>query len=340
MICALPPGKVPPHHLAALLHQHTFALPDDRVLVRPSIGEDAAVIDMGERWLVAKTDPITFATDEIGWYAVQVNANDVAAAGGTPRWFLCTLLLPPDQTDLALIDRIMGQIADACRSIGAVPCGGHTEITCGLDRPIVVGVMLGEITSGVLVRSGGVQVDDVILMTKQAAIEGTAIIAREKDGDLRPLFAEDFLTHCRHFLHQPGISVVRDAAIALQTAPLSIHAMHDPTEGGVATGLWEMAMASHVGLIVDQAAIPIADETRQLCRALNLDPLGVIASGSLLIAVAPDAAPPICAALQQAGIPCTAIARAVPPDYGLILRSEQGSLPLPRFDQDEITRLF
>ena len=200
-----PLGKLSSEHLATLLDKHTFSLPGDRILVYPGVGEDAAVIDMGERWLVAKTDPITFASDEIGWYAVNVNANDIAAAGGMPRWFLCSLLLPENKTDVDLVDRIMGQIAVACRALGVIPCGGHTEITYGLDRPIVVGVMLGEIEPGHLVRSSGVQVGDVILLTKGAAIEGTAIIAREKERELDGQFDAEFLARCQNFLHDPGI---------------------------------------------------------------------------------------------------------------------------------------
>ncbi len=334
----LPLGKLSPELLADLLDDHTFSLPGDRVLVYPGVGEDAAVIDMGERWLVAKTDPITFAADEIGWYAVHVNANDVASAGGVPRWFLSTLLLPEGRTDAALVERIMGQIASACRSLGVVPCGGHTEITYGLERPIVVGVMLGEIMPGSLVRSGGVQVGDTILLTKGVAVEGTAIIAREREDDLGSRFTDEFLDRCKGFLRVPGISVVREAQLAVGAAP--VHAMHDPTEGGVATGLWELAIASGVGLEVDVARIPVFEETRQLCQVYGLDPLGVIASGALLIAVPEAGVTPVCDALAGAGIAVAPIARAVPADRGLVMITPHGVLPLPRFDQDEIARLF
>ncbi len=338
MTAFFPVGKLPPENLAQLLRKHTFSLPDDRVLVYPGVGEDAAVIDMSERWLVAKTDPITFATDEIGWYAVNVNANDIAAAGGTPRWFLSTLLLPQDKTDEALVERIMAQIAAACRALDVVPCGGHTEITYGLERPIVVGMMLGEIAPGRLIRTSGVQVGDEVVLTKGAAVEGTAIIALEKAADLQGRFSADFLARCRNFLHDPGISVLREAQIAIQTA--TVHAMHDPTEGGVATGLWELAAASGVGLEVDAAAIPVFEETRRLCRVFDLDPLGVIASGALLIAVPAGEAAPLCAALHDAGIAGSVIARAVPADRGLTLHTVDGPRPLSRFDQDEITRIF
>jgi hydrogenase maturation factor len=335
---SFPLGKLSAEYLGELLSNHTFSLPGDRVLVRPGVGEDAAVIDMGQRWLVAKTDPITFATDEIGWYAVQVNANDVATAGGTPRWFLCTLLLPEERTDSALVEHVMAQVASACRSLGVVPCGGHTEVTYGLDRPIVIGVMLGEIAPGHLVRSSGVQVGDALLLTKGIAVEGTAIVAREKAQDLVDRFSPEFLEGCRAFLHDPGISVVREAGIA--TANASVHAMHDPTEGGVATGLWELAIASNVGLEVDLEAIPVYDQTRQLCELFGLDPLGVIASGALLIAVSEADAGRVCEALHAADIPAVRIARAIPTARGCLLHTANGVQPLPRFDQDEIAKLF
>ena len=334
----LPLGKLAPEQLEELLGRHTFSLPDDRILVYPGVGEDAAVVDMGERWLVAKTDPITFATDEIGWYVVQVNANDIAAAGGIPKWFLSTILLPESRSDVELVDRIMGQIAEACRAIDVVPCGGHTEVTYGLDRPIAIGVMLGEMQPGNLVRSSGVSVGDVVLLTKGAAVEGTAILAREKGDELADRFPSLFLERCRGFLHDPGISVVRDARVA--TGCARVHAMHDPTEGGVATGLWELAMASGVGMAVDGEAIPIFEETAALCQVYGLDPLGLIASGSLLIAVSPDDAGMVCDALQDQGIAARAIAQAVPASRGVMIRRGDDVQPLPRYDQDEIARIF
>jgi len=331
-------GKLAPEQLAELLERHTFSLPDDRVVVYPGVGEDAAVVDMGARWLVAKTDPITFATDEIGWYVVQVNANDIAATGGIPKWFLSTILLPEDRSDVSLVDQIMGQIAEACRALDVVPCGGHTEVTYGLDRPIAIGVMLGEMSPGSLVRSSGMTVGDVVLLTKGAAVEGTAILAREKGPELVNRFPAPFLERCRDFLHDPGISVVQDARVA--TGCASVHAMHDPTEGGVATGLWELAIASDVGLVVDREAIPVFEETAVLCQVYGLDPLGLIASGALLIAVSPDDAGAVCDALQDQGITARAIARAVPASQGVTIHRGDDVQPLPRYDQDEVARIF
>jgi len=330
-----PLGKLPAEHLARLLAR--CAPSDERVVLGPGVGRDAAVISFGDHYLVAKTDPITFASDEIGWYAVHVNANDVACTGAMVRWFLATLLLPEAHTGAALVDAIFDQIAGACAELGVALVGGHTEITHGLDHPIVVGCMLGEVAPGRLVRPDGARPGDALLVTKGIAVEGTAIIAREKNSGLAGLDGF-FLERCREFLHDPGISVVRDAAVA--TAAGEVHAMHDPTEGGLATGLWELAEAAGVGLEVDEAAIPVLPETQVLCAQLALDPLGLIASGALLLAVAPEGATAILAALEEAGIAAARIGRVVERERGVLLRSATGERPLPCFERDEITRLF
>jgi hydrogenase maturation factor len=331
-----PLGKLPAEQLAHLLARYGRA--DPRLVVGPRPGEDVAVIDMGERYLVAKSDPITFATDEIGRYVVNVNANDIACSGATPRWFLATLLLPEGKTDIQLVESIFAQIAQACDELEVTLAGGHTEITYGLERPIVVGHMLGEVARQRLVATSGVQVGDDIILTKRIAVEATAIIAREKAEDLRHVFDAVMLQRCREFLQRPGISVVRDARVALAAG--RVHAMHDPTEGGLATGLWEMAQAAGVGLVIEEAAIPIWPETSALCAHFGLAPLGVIASGSLLIACPPADTQRILQALGEADIPATLIGRAVEAGAGCQLRTAQGTRPLPTFARDEIARLF
>ncbi len=336
MTTLLPIGKLPAEMLLKLLDRYTR--PDPRLVVGPRVGEDAAVLDMGDRYLVAKTDPITFATDAIGWYCVNVNANDIAAMGAEPRWFLATILLPEGKATEELADRVFAQLAHACREINVTLCGGHTEITYGLDRPIVVGQMLGEVEKDQLVTSAGARPGDVLLLTKGISVEGTSIIAREKADDLRGLYPEEWLQRCQGFLHDPGISVVRDALIAREAG--SLHAMHDPTEGGLSTGLYELAQASGVGLWIDGDALPIFPETEELCRRFGLDPLGVIASGALLIAVEPDDAERVTRALAEAGIACRQIGRVVELHKGVQMRRAGRTEPLPRFPRDEIARLF
>ena len=333
----LPLGKLNMDFLSRLLSQYTRT--DERVVVGPRVGEDTAVIDFGDRYLVAKTDPITFATDEIGWYAVHVNANDLATSGATPKWLLVTILLPQDRTTAAMVEDIFAQISDACQEIGVALVGGHTEVTTGLDRPIVVGQLLGEVAKEALITTGGVQIGDHLVLAKGVSIEGTAIIARELEGDLvRRGYDAEWISRAQGFLYDPGISIWREARIA--TAAVHVHAMHDPTEGGLATGLHEMADAAGVGLAVEMAAIHILPECARLCETYGLNPLGLIASGALLLAVAAEDSPALLAAFARSSVPAAVIGRAVPQAEGCTLSDGESVVPLPRFDQDEITKLF
>ena len=334
----LPPGKLPAALLEELLRQQEPPA-DPRLLVGPRPGEDAAVIDVGERLLIAKSDPITFATDAIGYYAVNVNANDVASMGGTPRWFLATLLLPANGTTPNLVRDIFAQIREACRALHVTLVGGHTEITLGLDRPLICGHMLGETTREALVTSAGAQIGDAVLLTKGYPLEGSAIIARERATQLAAQgFAASDIARWQGLLFDPGISVVRDAAVLQQA--VEVHAMHDPTEGGVATGLRELAGASNVGLRLQADRLPLLPEGHVLCGAFGLDPLGVIASGALVAAVPSVQAAKAIEACNAAGIACYDIGRVVTPDDGLLLCSQRATRQLPSFERDEIVKLF
>jgi hydrogenase maturation factor len=330
-------GKLPLPVLEELLGR--YATPNERIIVGPRAGEDAAVIDFGGRYLVAKTDPITFATDEIGWYAVHVNANDVAVMGAHPRWFLATLLLPAGQADQEMAETIVAQIDGACRSLGIGLAGGHTEITHGLGRPIVVGTMLGEVAPDRLVTTGGAQVGDAIMLIKPVPIEGTAIIARERADELSEKgYDPELLSRARNFLHDPGISVVHAARRAVELAP--VHAMHDPTEGGVVTGLLELARAAEAGLWVDLDRVPVPEESAVLCGEYGLDPLGTIASGALLLTLPADEAEGLRAGLGAEGISAVDIGRMLEAEEGLQAQRGGRAIPLPRFPVDEIAKLF
>ncbi len=333
----LPAGKLPLPLLEKLLTR--FAPDDPRIIVGPRAGEDAAVFDFGDRYLVAKTDPITFATTEIGWYAVNVNANDIAVMGGESRWFLATVLLPAGQATAELAEAIFTQIHDACVALGVSLAGGHTEITVNLDRPIISGTMLGEVRPDQLITTAGAQVGDAVMLVKQAPIEGTALIALERANVLRERgYGLAFIERAQGFLHDPGISVVAPARLAVVTA--EVHAMHDPTEGGVMTGLLEIARAARVGITVDLDAISIAPEGATLCREFGLDPLGTIASGAILLAAPEWAVTPLSEALGAAGYPAALIGRVTPPEEGLVAMRGGRRVLWPTYAADEITRLF
>ena len=333
----LPAGKLRSEILQAVLEKHPVT--DPRVVVGPRVGEDAAVIDLGDRYLVATTDPITFATDEIAWYALCVNANDVAVRGARPRWFLATLLLPDGATSEETVTTLFDRLGEACDELEIALVGGHTEITHGLDRPVVVGTMLGEVAKDKLVTTGGARVGDAVVMTKGVPLEGAAIIAREKEAELgtRGVRAST-IRKAKAFLRSPGLSVLPEAEIACELA--AVHSMHDPTEGGIATALVELATAADVGLRIDRERIVILPEGAELCAAFGLDPLGTIASGALLMTLAPAEASIVIHALAREGIDSHYIGRVVPREQGVMLVDATGPRPMPVFPRDEIARLF
>jgi hydrogenase expression/formation protein HypE len=332
-----PVGKLPTELLARLLDD--YRLEDERVVLGARIGEDAAVLDMGDRYLVAKTDPVTFATDEIGWYAVHVNANDLVTTGAVPRWFLATVLLPEEGSGEELVEEILRQMHDACSVLGISLVGGHTEITYGLDRPMVIGQMLGEVEKDKLVTSSGAMVGDALVLTKGIAVEGTSIIAREKEAELLERgYVDEFIARAQAYLREPGISVYREARLA--SREFEVHAMHDPTEGGLATGLSELAQAAQVGLMVEEEQIKVLPECRVLCEEFDLDPLGTIASGALLLSLAPEMADGLIGALDAESIPAAIIGRVVDEMEGMRIKGRQGMRALPVFPRDEIAKLF
>ena len=332
-----PTGKLLLEHLQSLLSR----LPkhDPRLVIGPQIGEDAAVIDVGDRYLVVTTDPITFATDHIGRYAVHVNANDIAVLGARPLWFFVVTLLPESRATPELAETIMADVRTTCEEMGVTLGGGHTEITQGLDRPILVGQMLGEVAPTRLVCKTHIAIGDQILLTRGVAIEGTAILARERSEQLRGRVEADLLARAARFLIEPGISIV-SAALAAANVGEPVHAMHDPTEGGLAAGLIELVTAAGLGLRVIREHIPVFSETNAICSALALDPLKLIASGALLVAVAPDKADSVLIAIQAAGVPVVAIGEVRPSSDGITIVTNGAVEPLLLPVRDEIARAF
>jgi hydrogenase expression/formation protein HypE len=332
----LPLGKLPPELLARLLAN--APIQDRRVLLGPGVGLDCAVVEFGDKLLVFKSDPVTFATQEIGWYAVQVSANDIATSGATPCWYLVTVLLPENKTTGGSVETISEQIFSACRELGISVIGGHTEITHGLDRPIVMGTLVGEVSREKLVTPRGAAPGNLVLLTKGVPIEATAILGREFPDQLGKVLGEEKVRQAADYLRHPGISVVHDARIACAAGQVT--AMHDPTEGGLAAALWELAKASGRSLHINLAAVPMPDLALQVCRVFGLDPMGAIASGALLLTCPSNEGEVIRRALEKEGIPCAEIGRVEegPPmvwsESGG--QSERMSCPI----QDEITKVF
>lgn len=328
-------GKIPSDVLRRLVFNR-LGVPTDRVLSGPGVGEDAAVIDMGDRVLVAKGDPITGAEGNIGWLSVHINANDIASTGARPLWFVCIALLP-EGADESMLKGIMDDIHEACLEVGASLVGGHTETTPGLDRPILAGFMMGEAQRDRYVTTGGARPGDIIILTKGAGIEGTAVIASDLRDHLKGKVDDQVVERGAAMVR--WISVVPEAMKAVEAG--SPNSLHDPTEGGLINGLWEMAEAAGVGLKVDRASIPIPDETRQICGALGVDPLRLLGSGALLITAQPGEAEKIMEALTKEGIKASVIGEVTPLSEGRLLVDEKGSHEsIEAVDQDEIYRIL
>jgi len=331
----LPAGKLKPEVLARLLG---YTSRSAELVVGPAIGEDAAVIDQGDRYLVVTTDPVTFTTRHCGWYSVCVNANDIAACGGTARYYSAAIVLPEGQTTLRDVERLFAEIEEACRRLGVLWVGGHTEVSPAVTAPLVVGQMIGEVSPEHLCRSGAAREGDTLVLVKPAAIEATAIIAAEKSSEVEAAHGVETAQRCRDFLFEPGLTIVREATLA---RGFRVHAMHDPTEGGVVNGIREICAASRCGVLVHEAAIEILPETAALCRQFGLNPLGAISSGALLLTLPADAAPALIRHYAKHGVRATAIGEILESAAGLILRRLDASLePLPDFPVDEITKLF
>jgi HAD superfamily hydrolase (TIGR01509 family) len=298
----LPMGKVPNDLLAELIR-----MPEGRsVVVGPAAGEDVAVVaPEASRMIAIKSDPITFATDRPGNYAVTINANDIATSGAQARWMSVCLLFPPDTlpaTIRSMIDDLRNVATDS--SIDVV--GGHTEITDAVVRPVISASLVGVVAEEKLLRKESARENDVLIMTKAAGIEGTAILASEADEALREAEVDSRVLEEARAL-AGLLSVTEEARIAAEHP--GTRCLHDVTEGGIVTAIEEVSMATGRTVTVDLDAVLIRDCTRAVCRVLSVDPLGLIGSGCLLICVDPDGADRLVRALEAEGVAAAQIGR-------------------------------
>lgn len=325
-------GKVPPSSLLRAVYPF-LGLRSRRLIIGPGIGRDVAAISYGKSVLVFSTDPITGTATRVGRHSVHINANDIATAGARPKWYLCTILLPPNTSEESL-RQIMQDIDKAARSLGISVVGGHTEVTPLLKQPLIAGFMVGETTERRLVSAERGREGDRILFTKTAGLEGTGILASDHASKLKGL-GPGILARARRFSDQ--ISVVKEALEASKAS--GVHAMHDPTEGGVLNGLWELSEASHVGIRVDADRIPVAMETEAVCKTLGLDPLKLMSSGSLLVAVDPSRIQPVTKALRKTGVRVSVVGTLVARSKGKRLGRGSREKELEAVPTDELYKL-
>jgi len=324
----LTPGKLKASFLKNLIGK--LPTRDSSIIIPPGIGLDAAGVKIGNQLVAITTDPITFSTNQIGTYSVAVNINDVACLGCKPRWFSASLLLPLKITEIE-VKRIWKNLATELQRYNVKAVGGHTEVTSAVNIPIIIGHMIGETIGSKLLNPRDAKPKDKILLWRKIAIEGTALLAKEKYTKLKKFIKPADLKKMQNFLYQPGICIL---PLVEKLVPIKgLVAIHDPTEGGIATALHEVAEACNCGVKINRALIPIMPETITLQKIFDFDPLGLLASGAALIVCQPQAIDNIFNKLENE--PLTVIGELTE-SKNRVMISNGKKLPLPKYDQDEV----
>jgi hydrogenase expression/formation protein HypE len=326
-------GKLPKDVMNKMLAKIHSSNP--RVILGPALGEDAAIISMENRNLVVSSDPITFTSTNIGWYSVHINANDIATRGAKPLWFLATILAPPN-THESSITNVISEIKKTCNSLNIELVGGHTEITESVTNLIVSGTMLGETINNSILRSSNINAGDSILLTKHIGIEGTGVLAHEFENTLMNAgMDKTLIDRAQNFIFEPGLSVIKEALYSMDN--FEIKCMHDPTEGGLSAALVELSEATNKQFIIEEKSIPISTITTKICDLLNINPLGILSSGCLLIFCKNSDAEDLKKDLETNNIPTSIIGKVVEGN-GVKLIQNGIAKPIPEFERDEIAK--
>lgn len=319
-------GKVPENVLKRSVFKQIHTKRPE-VVLGAGVGEDCAAVKLAEdETLVLSTDPITGTAKDIGALAIQITANDLASAGAEPVGVLLTVLLP-ESVEEPELRAMMAQVEDACQKANVQVMGGHTEVTAVVNQPVITVCGVGKVKDGCLVSTAGARPGMDILVTKWIGIEGTTIIAKEKEAELLSRFSAPFIEKAKAL--DAYISVLSEAAVAVRSG---VSAMHDVTEGGIFGALWEMAEASGVGLEIDVKKIPIRQETVEICEFFGLNPYQLISSGCMLMAA--EDGNHLVRELEKAGIPAAVIGKATAGnDRVLLNEDERRFLEPPKTDE-------
>jgi hydrogenase expression/formation protein HypE len=277
---------------------------DPDIILGAAFGEDVALTRVGAEILVSHMEPIVGAVGKIGWLAVHVACNDVAAAGVAPRWLLL-LVLVPRLEDEELLGQIMQDASRAAQEVGASIIGGHTGCSAGLSRPLVAVTALGTASGREPVRTGGARVGDHVLVTKGIVLEGTAILAQDFADVARGLDLSE------EDLEEGGRVMARVSVLpeALALAENGVTAMHNVTRGGILETLLEIAYLSAAGTEVEFSRLPIPPIVSRFAQVFEFDPLQMISSGTLVVTVPPERVAQVSVALDKLGTPFASVGR-------------------------------
>ena len=333
---SLPPGKIPNQFLDYLLKK--YIQNDKSVIIGPKTGIDCAVLRCTKNILIAKSDPVTLVGKDTGNYLVNVNVNDIAVMGGVPRWFL-TVLIFPAGTTFPQIEEIFRQISNECKKLGINWVGGHTEISTNVERVVASGLIFGHPVKKKF-KIPKPKKGNALILVKEIGIEGASIIAREKFDTLKKSFSSTFLKKAMNSVNQPGISVFKESVLLWKH--FNISAMHDPTEGGISGGIYEMAEAYNVGFEIYKDKLLFYKPALKLSEYFKLSPFGLISSGCILAITTSSEAEKIKNFLMiKRKVKCEIIGKVTDKGKGVNLIYNNGkTVPFPVFKRDEINRLF
>ena len=319
-------GKIPPEILERIVMKPMAESEVKRqdVILRPKTGEDCSAVDLGGEYCILSTDPITGAAKDIGYLAVQINCNDIYSAGAEPVGVLLTVLLPPE-SDEALLEEMMTGAIKAAEERRIEILGGHTEVTDAVCKPVISAAVIGKSREKKILSTGGAKAGQDIVMTKWAGTEGTAILAKEWEEGLRAYLSEEELKRAQDMKNY--LSVGKESEIAFAHGAT---AMHDATEGGILGAVWEVAECSGLGVDVFVENIPVKEETRKICEAMGIDYLGLISSGTMIIAAEDGAG--LVKKLQEEGIAAAVIGKLTEGGKYMLVKGMRLPLAQPKSD--------
>jgi hydrogenase maturation factor len=334
-------GKIDPETFSNFLLRRLGA-EDDTVVVPPFTGVDAGVVELGDgKVLIVAEDPILAIPGQpleiFGWYTVHIGASDVAVMGVKPRYMTYTLLLPPETSD-ADLETIVESIHEAALELGIAIVGGHTGRYPGLAAPLVGGVTVFAVAEeGGYVTPRGARPGDEVILTKGPAIEAAGILATVREKALLKSHPKDLVERAKALCKE--MSVVKDAMVAVEAG--GVTSMHDATEGGVIGGLFEVANASGVGMVVDEASFVYPEEVKMICDFFGIDPVAAIAEGSLIITAKAESSTGIIGRLHSAGIRASVVGTVTAdPEERVMKRSDGRTVPLEIPEQDPFWPVF
>lgn len=326
-----PQGKLPNQFLRYLIENYTTK--DENVIVPPGIGLDCAIFKVKGKYIFSKTDPITLTSKDLGFYLVNINVNDISVMGGYPEYFLSVLLFP-ENTTFAEIDFVFSQIKEECKRFGIKWIGGHTEIAGGIKNPIGIGFLIGERIRDIKFQE--IKEGDIVFLVKEIGIEGASIIAREKYEKLKKFFSEKYILRVKNSIRKPGISVFKEGKILWEN--FNIKHMHDPTEGGISTSLYEISEAKKIGILVDLKKLKFFPPVIKFCKIFKLNPLGIISSGCIVGIIDKKDEEKFVKFCKKKGIKCEIIGKVIK-EKGVYYIKDGEKFEFPKFQRDEINRI-